>query len=232
MIITIDGPSASGKSTIGRKLAKRLGYYYVYSGLLFRALAYLLIHERGYKEDDLHNSRAEDIEYCFDPEQFYYQFNDQFQERVFFQEIDITPHLKISFIDKMSSILSTNKRVRERIAAVQRDIARDYSVVVDGRDAGSVVFPAADIKFFLTASVEIRSERWRQEQIKIGNDYSREEAIEKINERDQRDRERELAPLIIPDDAIVVDNSQITVDQTVEKMLSLIETNLAMSRLS
>ncbi len=232
MIITIDGPSASGKSTIGRKLAKRLGYYYVYSGLLFRALAYLLIHKRGYKEDDLRNPRAEDIEYCFDPEQFYYQFNDQFQERVFFKEIDITPHLKISFIDKMSSILSTNKRVRERIAAVQRDIARDYSVVVDGRDAGSVVFPDADIKFFLTASVEIRAERWRQEKIKIGSDYSREEAIKRISERDQRDRERELAPLIIPDNAIVVDSSQMTVDQTVEKMLSLIEINLAVSRLS
>lgn len=232
MIITIDGPSASGKSTIGRKLAKHLGYYYAYSGLLFRALAYLLIHERGYKEYDLRNPRAEDIEYCFDPEQFYYQFNDQFQERVFFQEIDITPHLKISFIDQMSSILSINKRVRERIVAIQRDVARDYSVVVDGRDAGSVVFPDADIKFFLTASVEIRAERWRQEQIKIGNDYSREEAIEKINERDQRDRKRELAPLIIPDDAIVVDSSQMTVDQTVEKMLSFIETNLAISRLS
>ena len=232
MIITIDGPVASGKSTIGRQLAKRLGYYYIYSGLLFRALAYLLIHERGYKENDLRNPQAEDIGHCFDPEQFYYQYTDEFQERVFFQEIDITPHLKTSFIDRMSSILSTSKRARELITAVQRDIARDYSVVVDGRDAGSVVFPDADIKFFLTASVEERAGRWREKQEKIGNVYSLKEAIEKINERDQRDQERELAPLVIPDDAIVVNNNQMTVDQTVEKMLSLIEKNLAISRLS
>ncbi len=226
MIITIDGPTASGKSTMGRGLAKRLGYYYIYSGLLFRALAYLLINERGYKEDALRNPRAEDIEYCFNAERFFYQYNDQFQERLFFDEIDITPHLKTSFIDRRSSIVSTNRRARDKIADVQRDIARDYSIVVDGRDVGSVIFPDADIKFFLTASVEVRAERWRHVQSKQGNDFSLEQAIERITERDQRDQERDIAPLIIPDDAIMVDNSALSQEQTLEKMLTLIHTNL------
>ena len=228
MIITIDGPTASGKSTAARYLAKRLGYYYIYSGLLFRALAYVLINEHGYKEDDLRNPRAEDLEHSFGPEHFFYQYNDQFQERVFFNEIDITPHLHSSFIDRSSSILSTNKRVRDRVASVQRDIARDYSVVVDGRDAGSVIFPGADLKFFLTASVAVRAERWRQVQAKHGDDFTIEQAIEQINERDKRDQEREIAPLIIPKDAIIVDNSDLTQQQTLEKMLALVRTNLAM----
>ncbi len=228
MIITIDGPTASGKSTVARHLAKSLGYYYIYSGLLFRALAYVLINEHGYKEDDLRNPRVEDLEHSFGPEHFFYQYSDQFQERVFFNEIDITPHLKSSIIDRSSSILSTSKRVRNRIADLQRDIARDYSVVVDGRDAGSVIFPGADLKFFLTASVAVRAERWRQVQAKHGDDFTIDQSIEQINERDNRDRQRSIAPLTVSDDAIMIDNSDLTQQQTFEKMLALVRINLAM----
>jgi len=224
MIITIDGPAASGKSTLGRMLAKKLDYYYLYSGLLFRALAYLLINKGGYREDDLYNAHADDVTKYLDPERFLYRYNDQFQESVFFDGVDITPHLKNHFIDKMASILGTSNPVRDFLANLQRHIARKHSdIVVDGRDEGSIVFPAANVKFFLTASLEMRAERWRHEQKKIGNDFSQEKAIEIIRERDKRDEDRKANPLIIPDDAIIVDNSYLNPEDALKKMLMLMD---------
>ena len=226
MIITIDGPTASGKSTIARALAKRLGYFYVYSGLLYRALAYLLVNHFRYKKDDLCNPRGEDVVELIDPQRFYYQYDDQFKERIIFDGQDITPHLQERFIDQAASIVSINKYVRDWVTNLQRQIARDFSVVVDGRDAGTVVFPGADIKFYFTAKDEIRAERWRAEQQKLGNDFTQDEALQIIIERDKRDSERKLAPLTIPNDAIVVDNSDLSIEQSVEKMMELIDNNL------
>ncbi|PJF37778.1 MAG: cytidylate kinase, partial [Phototrophicales bacterium] len=113
--------------------------------------------------------------------------------------------------------------VRDCVANVQRDIAREYSIIADGRDMGSVVFPDADLKFYVTASVEVRSERWRKDQAQQGNDFTIEQAIEKINERDTRDSEREIAPLTIPKDAIVVDTTEMTIEQVTERMLELMQ---------
>ena len=227
MIITIDGPTASGKSTIGRMLAKDLDYYYLYSGLLFRALAYLLVNKGGYKEDNLHNPHADDVTKYLDPERFVYRYDDQFQECIFFDNVDITPHLKNHFIDKMASIVSRSKPVRQFLANLQRHIARKYlDIVVDGRDVGSVVFPAATIKFFLTAPLELRAERWRQKQIKIGNNFSQEQAMEIIGERDKRDETREADPLLIPDDALIVDSSYLSPEETLKKILILMDRKL------
>lgn len=226
MIITLDGPTASGKSTVGRLLAKRLGFYYIYSGLFYRSLAYLLINKWGYKENTIANPSFEHIQECFDPERFFYQYEDQLQERIFYDAIDLIPHLKNEFLDKMTSIVSTNVHVRDHINSILRDIARDYSVVVDGRDAGTVIFPDADLKFFITASVQVRAQRWAQDQKKLGNNFTLSQAIEQISQRDNRDTERDIAPLIVSDDAIVIDSSGLDQNQVAEKMMTYIQRNM------
>src|SRR3989344_8123854 len=111
MIITIDGPTASGKSTIARNLAKALGYYYLYSGLMFRALAYVLKQQYDYTDEQFDHPRQEDIDWIVDPTRFVYTYDDQHKERIFFDDVDLTPHLKKGDIDQWASIISRNKYV-------------------------------------------------------------------------------------------------------------------------
>jgi cytidylate kinase len=221
--ITIDGPVASGKSTIGRMLAKKLGYYYIYSGALYRALAYLLIHSKGYTHVQLHYPKMSDVLALLDPDRFTYQYDVHSQERVFFDAADITPYLKDSSIDQAASIVSTDPQVRDEINKLIRLIAEKFDVVVDGRDAGTVIFPHASAKFYLTASLDVRAGRWQEAQKKIGNVYMHEQALQLLAERDKRDQERKVAPLMIPDDAIVVDNSELDAEQTLAEILNYIK---------
>lgn len=230
MIITIDGPTASGKSSVARALAKRLNFYYVYSGLIYRALAYLLINQKAYTQEQLKKPLAEDIAQLLDQKRFVYRYDDQEQERVFFDAQDITPFLKDSFIDQAASIVSTHERVRSELRNVQRIIARSYDLVVDGRDAGSVVFPEAEYKFFLTASPEIRAERWRLQQLQLGEEFTPKQAREQIAQRDKRDQTRDIAPLIIPNDAIVIDNSALNIEETLDTMLEYLRRNEQLKR--
>ncbi len=223
MIITIDGPTASGKSTIARMLAHEFHYYYVCSGLLYRSLAYLLISKFGYTEHTVAHVEAHDIAACFDPQLFKYVYDEEQQERVFFDGHDITPLLKDSFIDKISSITSVNVYVRHFVTQLQHAIAVDYNIVIDGRDVGSVVFPHAEVKFYLTASIQARAQRWLADQNKRGHHYVLQDATERIAERDRRDRERTVAPLIIPAGAVVVDNSDLSLQQTFDIMVGVVK---------
>lgn len=219
MIITIDGPSASGKSTVGRILAHRLGYYYLSSGILYRAVAYLLVNNFLYTKDTIINPSREHLYACLDREKFFYEYSNGHHGRVFFNNIDITPHLKDALIDTMASLISAHQVVRNVITDLQQKIAADYNLVIEGRDVGSVVFPCAELKIFLTASIDVRAQRWRDEQEKRGNIFSYQEAVESITGRDKRDAQRTVAPLVIPEDAIVVDTSGFSVDETVEKIM-------------
>jgi len=222
MIITIDGPAASGKSTAARMLAKELGFYYINTGLLYRAIAYLLINKCAYKENQLRDPDPLDLKEYIDPEKLVYDFDKDFKEQIIFEGENITPFLKTSFIDKGASIVSTNGMVRELLLEIQRVAAQRFNVVAEGRDTGSVVFPEADVKIFLSASLKVRAERWRQEQEKKGNPYSQEDAKNIIDDRDRRDKERAIAPLTIPDDAIFIDNSKLDIDQTLAKVIDLV----------
>ncbi len=226
MIITIDGPVASGKSTIGRALAKVLGYYYVNSGALYRALAYLLISKKNYSIEKLESPDIIDIQECVDPDRFKYHYDPIYKESITFDGVDITAYLGTSEIGNGASILSTNLAVREEINNYMRALSRSCNLVVDGRDAGTVVFPGADMKFFLTATLAMRMKRWLKAQAAIGNHYTSGQAMEMILERDKRDRERKVAPLIIPEDAIIVDNSQMTRAQTLSYILMLLKSKL------
>lgn len=226
MIITIDGPAASGKSTISRNLAQELNYFYLCSGLLYRALAYILANHRNYSIDTLDNPSPEDIEYCLDPQRFSYRCDNAKNAFIFFDDHNITPYLKEKVMDKLTSIISSNTAVREEITKMQKYIVSDHNnIVVEGRDVGSHVFPNADFKFFITASVEIRAERWRKDQEKYGNHLSLEQAIEAISDRDEKDKNRLIAPLIIPENAIILDTSDLTLQQSVNTLLKHIKTN-------
>src|SRR5262249_8828971 len=144
------------------------------------------------------------------------------QERVFFENLDITRFLKDNIIDSAASLVSTNPKVRELLCDFQRRLADKHNVVVDGRDTGSVVFPNADHKFFLTADSEVRALRWQLQQRKKGLSVSHFDATEIITERDKRDSERAIAPLVVPKGATIIDNSKIDAYQTADEMMRAI----------
>jgi cytidylate kinase len=219
MIVTIDGPVASGKSTLSRMLANKLNYYYLCSGLIYRAIAYILVDRYGYTPETLASVRMQDLAECIDAHRLQYSYDELCHERIFFDHEDITSYLKDKFVDNITSIVSVNKDVRKAVTSLQHKIANDYNVVVDGRDVGSVVFPNAEYKFFITASVAVRAERWRKDQERYNNYISSDEAVRLITERDERDKNRVIAPLIIPQNAIIIDTSMLTIDQTIEKMM-------------
>jgi len=224
MIITLDGPVASGKSTIARIIAHRLGYYYLNSGLLYRALSYVLITFRGYTVETLNELKQKDIDYCFDAGRFSYRYDEENNEHIFFNHVDITSYLKDRIIDQVASIISVNMHVRHAVTAMQHAIAADHNIVTDGRDVGSVVFPDADYKFFITASVHVRAQRWcKDQQQKYGNVFSPEQAITIITDRDERDKTRTIAPLIVPAEAIVIDTSDLSIEQTLEALLQYLK---------
>ena len=191
--------------------------------MLYRALGYLLVRDHAYTIETITHPSQADITTCFDHHRFCYSYDAIHNERIFFDQLDITAHLKDRFMDKIASIVSVDPHVREAVTAAQRSIASKHNIVTDGRDVGSVVFAGADVKFFVTASVEIRSQRWQKDQEKRGNHVSLDEAIELIVDRDNRDTNRTIAPLIVPTRAIVIDTSDLTIDQTIEKMLEIIK---------
>jgi len=231
MIITIDGPTASGKSTLARMLAQRLNYYYICSGLLYRALAYLLVTYYGYTEKNIEHIALQDIAACFNPDKFIYSY-DGVHERILYDNQDITPYLKDSVIDHITSITSVNEHVRHCVTVLQHSLAAAHDIVIDGRDTGSAVFPAADVKFFLTASLQVRAQRWLYDQKKRGHNFSTHEAQEKVADRDRRDSERAVAPLIIPSDAHVIDNSNFTLEQTCAVMSEYVDQVIHKNELS
>lgn len=226
MIITIDGPTASGKSTMGRMLADAFGFHYLNSGALYRALAYLLMEKRGYDLEQLKNPRSEDVAYFFSDACLTYAY-DARGEHVFYENHDLWPLLKSSVIDKAASVVSMNQAVRDQLLIFQRTFAQSHDVIVDGRDCGSVVFPHADVKFFLKARLLARATRWQLAQEQRGVRFALPEAEQKIAERDVRDSEREIAPLIVPDGAIVIDNSSLNIEQTFDDMKKIIKEKMS-----
>ncbi len=223
MIITIDGPAASGKSTIARMAAEHLNFYYLNSGLLYRAVTYILIHNHKYTQHQLREVVQKDIDECTDIKRIFYAYNPQEGSTVMYDEQDITRFLKDPQIDQCVSIISPQKIVREALSDLQRAIAKSHDVVVEGRDVGSVVFPHADYKFFLTALLEVRAERWRKYQEKKGNSYSLDQVKELVAHRDSNDKSRKISPLMVPAQAITIDNSNLSLQETVQQILKHIK---------
>ena len=225
MIITIDGPTASGKSTLARALAKELSIYYLYTGLLYRALGYILITHYGYSQDDLTQPKLEDIDQLFSSGLISYCFDDARGEHIFYKGEDITGFLKSLDVDRWASRISAHAQVRALMVGFQRLLAQQMSLIADGRDCGTVVFPSADVKFFLTADKAIRAMRWQKDQKEAGHLFTLEEAMTALMERDNRDTRRSVSPCKPAGDAFIIDNSRMDVEQTVALCLTFIRGN-------
>ena len=245
-IITIDGPVASGKSTVAQLLAKKLNAYYLYSGLLYRGLAYLLSKEqevpvdfdesvkkplvspvrRSFNEGGNHGAYESDITHHADIllQGLSYNYNPQGGAHVTYKQHVLDGILKSSTIDQTTSLISQNKIIRNMLSDYQKKLVADKKIaIIEGRDAGTIVFPQSDYKFFITADPETRAKRWQKDQEKYNNFFSFEEALAAITQRDQRDSNREYAPLKQALDSIIVDTTHLDIEQTLKLIQSFIK---------
>lgn len=225
MIITIDGTVASGKSTIARELADELGIFYLHTGLFYRAIAFAVA-ERTNHNLDAFTKLAEalnETELQTITDRLSYTVEDS-RPYMALDGTDVTGELNDADLDKLASIISQHAPVRNHLLGLFRSIAeREKSLVADGRDCGSVIFPDADHKFFLTAEVGVRAERYISDQKRLAGGADLEKVILMIEERDERDFNRDVAPLKVPEGGVVIDNTSMTRDETVLKFIDEIQ---------
>jgi len=211
MIIAIDGPSGSGKSTLGRMLARELNLLYIDTGSMYRAVALATIDaEIDPNDTDAVAALASeaDIDLEGDPDSL----------KVLLNGREVTEEIRTEGVTAMSSVVSTNPGVRRAMVARQRKMGQ-RGAVLNGRDIGTVVFPDADIKFFLTAAPGERAERRFKEDSLTNSDVSLSQTMTEMIERDRRDSTRADSPLRVADDAIVIDSSGLTIDQVFARMM-------------
>lgn len=212
--IALDGPAGAGKSTVAKSLAKKLGYIYVDTGAMYRAMALHFI-RNGISETDFTAMEA-----ACDSADVTITHKDG-EQVVLLNGENVNGLIRTEEVSHMTSVSSVNKKVRLKMVELQRQLADNENVVMDGRDIGSYVLPNADVKVFLTASVEVRAKRRYDEQTAKGIECSLAEIEENIKERDYRDSHREFAPLTQAEDAVYFDNSGMTIEENVEKLYEL-----------
>jgi cytidylate kinase len=214
-VVAIDGPSGAGKTTVAKLIAKELGFDYLDTGALYRGIALALRNKKVDPDDS-----DEEIQEVLNKMHITFR-----NGRVFLNGEDVSKKIRSSEIDHFSSVFSARKIVREFLIALQRKPAQTSDLVVEGRDITTVVFPDAQKKIYLDASVEERAKRrclqYREKGIHINIDEARINIIE----RDKRDSNRELAPLLIASDALVVDSSNLSIEQVMKKIFDFIRTD-------
>jgi len=216
LVIAIDGPSGAGKSTVARGLAERLGYVYIDTGAMYRAIGWKARHEGIDPADERLMT-----ELCARTAVTIKQ--DRNDPRFFADDVDVTGQIRTPEMGMMASAVSRSPAVRARLLTLQRDLGKDGGVVMDGRDIGTVVFPDADVKFFLEASAEERGRRRYLELKAKGMDVDLANITREIVQRDAQDSGRSIAPLRKADDAILVDSSAMTIHDVLTQMLFAIE---------
>lgn len=206
MIIAIDGPSGAGKSTVARLLSRELGFEYIDTGAMYRALAYkAYINNIEVKEDTIDEMlETTEVDYS--------------DNKIFLDKMNVESLIRSEEISKYASKISALKNVRTKMVELQRNIAKNKNVILDGRDIGTKVFPDADFKFFITASVETRAERRYEQLLAGGTAADRDNVLEDIKKRDINDSTREFSPLKKADDAILIDTTHMEINEVVRKI--------------
>lgn len=218
--IAIDGPAGAGKSTIARRVAKELSFIYVDTGAMYRAMALYLLRKEVNKDDtEQIGNICQDAEISIE-----YQNGEQI---VLLNDENVNSYLRTEEVGNMASVSSAVPRVREKLLSLQRKLARDMSVVMDGRDIGTTILPDADVKIYLTASSLTRAKRRYLELQEKGTVCNLDEIQKDIEERDQRDINREISPLRQAEDAVLVDSSDLTIQQVVDRILQIFRSKTA-----
>jgi cytidylate kinase len=221
LIIAIDGPAASGKSTTAKLLANKLGYVYLDTGAMYRACALAAIEQNISFDDTISMDKMLQnidirIEYGVEG------------NKVLLANIDVTKRIREEDMSRLASDISTRKAVREKMVALQRRMGAQGGVVMDGRDIGTVVFPDADLKFFMVATAEERARRRCEELHEKGKVADLPTVLKEMIERDKQDSTREFAPLKPAEDAIPIDTTTYSIEQQVELLFSYIKAKLAL----
>lgn len=216
MQIAIDGPAGAGKSTIAKRLAKESGYIYVDTGAMYRAMALYLIRQ-GISAND-----TEGIEAACENADITIKYIDG-EQNVILNGENVNGLIRTQEVSNMASASSVNGKVRKKLVALQQKLASETDVVMDGRDIGTVVLPNAEVKIFLTASSAVRARR-RYDELKAKGEACDIDVIEKeIKERDERDMTREISPLKQAEDAVLVDTSEMGVEEVVSEIKRIVE---------
>ena len=214
--IAIDGPAGAGKSTIAKKLAAELGYHYVDTGAIYRTVAYFM---------DLLGVSPKDVdgvERYIDELTIGIEYDEDGKQHMIMNGMDVTDEIRTQEISQKASLVSAHAVVREVLLDMQRDMAKNYDVIMDGRDIGTVVLPKASVKIFLTAAPEVRAKRRCDELIAKGQKAKYETILKEIKQRDYQDTHREIAPLKLARDSIKVDTSEMDIDQVVAHIRNIV----------
>lgn len=218
--IAIDGLSGSGKGELAKGLAKNFNLKHLDTGAIFRTMGIVFWKKKisDPTENDVKSFLSNvKIEINFDTS----------SQRMFLDGEDVTPFLREEEVSKLASKVSAFSFAREKYLSVVGEFANTYDCVIDGRDITSIVLPDADVKFYLTADEKVRAERRYKENVEKKIDCSFEEVLSNLQERDYRDTHRDVAPLIIVDDAVVVDNTNLTIEETIDKCSQIIKEKLS-----
>lgn len=218
--IAIDGPAGAGKSTIAKRVAKELSFIYVDTGAMYRAMALYLI------KNQVHGEKPEEIAAVCQGAEISIEYQNG-EQIVLLNGENVNAYLRTEEVGNMASVSSANPSVRAKLLELQQGLAKKQSVVMDGRDIGTTILPNADVKIYLTASSATRAKRRFLELQEKGETCDLEEIRKDIEERDERDMNREVSPLRKAEDAVLVDSSEMTIEEVVKTILQAYHSKVA-----
>ncbi|MFQ5596728.1 MAG: (d)CMP kinase [Nitrospiria bacterium] len=221
LVIAIDGPAAAGKSSAAKGLARRLGYKYLNTGSLYRALAWKMLEQKVNLDD------ASEVEQSCQSVQIAMS-TEEGATRMWVDGVDVSPYLRLPEVTSASAVISSYPGVRKKLLSIQQEIGRQGGVVAEGRDIGSVVFPNSDLKFFLDAAASTRGERRFKDLVQAGVKTDRASTTKALVERDFKDSQRAISPLKRGEDAILIDSTFLNEKEVIERMFQEVTQILAL----